>query len=427
MFEPAIKIKNLSKLYQLGLFHNRPDSLREQLMGFVKRVGVNTLRWRKGIQDNIESDGKNQKCQSIWALEDVSLEIPYGEVFGVIGANGAGKSTLLKILARITKPTRGQVVINGRIGSLLEVGTGFHPEMTGRENIFLNGSILGMKRKEISSKFDQIVSFAEVEKFIDTPVKRYSSGMYVRLAFSVAAHLDPEILLVDEVLAVGDLAFQAKCLGRIQEVTVKGRTVLFVSHHMAPIQALCQRAVWIDRGRIVQCGPAGEVVQAYEKDQIQSVQQKTAVNLRHEVAVSEKGLYCNRIKMANSSGEETCIFRYDDRLTLDVDITNNSDFSNYSIEFRIYKSRREFAAVGSSGYLHGLFFSAKVRRIRINIGPLKLTNGEYSISLRLIDGNTLLDNWEHACVFHIIDCHPFPMPREIKAPVCVIDHSYGFE
>ena len=201
--------------------------------------------------------------ETIWALRDVSIEIGQGEVVGIIGRNGAGKSTLLKILSRITEPTVGFVDIRGRVGSLLEVGTGFHNELTGRENVYLNGAILGMKRDEIDRKFDEIVAFAEVEKFIDTPVKHYSSGMYLRLAFAVAAHLEPEILLVDEVLAVGDAAFQRKCLNKMEGVGQQGRTVLFVSHNMPAITRLCERAILLDEGRVIQDGPASQVVSTY--------------------------------------------------------------------------------------------------------------------------------------------------------------------
>lgn len=201
--------------------------------------------------------------EDFWALRDVSFQIASGEVVGIIGRNGAGKSTLLKVLSRITEPSAGRVTLNGRVASLLEVGTGFHPELTGRENIFLNGAILGMSRAEIIRKFDEIVAFAEVERFLDTPVKRYSSGMYVRLAFAVAAHLEPEILIVDEVLAVGDAEFQKKCLGKMQHVSQSGRTVLFVSHNMAAVQALCGRALWLECGRVAHDGPTDEGVTRY--------------------------------------------------------------------------------------------------------------------------------------------------------------------
>src|SRR5215210_3576028 len=206
---------------------------------------------------------RNGNAEILWALTDIDFEIAPGEIVGIIGHNGAGKSTLLKILSRIVEPTVGRVELHGRVASLLEVGTGFHPELTGRENIFLNGAILGMHRTEIKAKFDEIVAFAEVEKFLDTPVKRYSSGMYVRLAFAVAAHLEPEILIVDEVLAVGDAEFQKKCLGKMQEVSRGGRTVLFVSHQTGAVAGLCNRAMLLDQGKVVEFGPTREVIGRY--------------------------------------------------------------------------------------------------------------------------------------------------------------------
>ena len=221
-----------------------------------------------------------------WALRDVSFDVGAGEVVGIIGRNGAGKSTLLKILSRITEPTTGRVTLQGRVASLLEVGTGFHPELTGRENIFLNGAILGMTRQEIRRNFDAIVAFAEVERFLDTPVKRYSSGMYVRLAFAVAAHLEPDIFVIDEVLAVGDAEFQKKCLGKMHEVSRGGRTVLFVSHNMAAVQALCSRAVWLERGSVAATGPTADVVASY----LQAAHSVIAIRLRR--SKSDRILKC---------------------------------------------------------------------------------------------------------------------------------------
>jgi lipopolysaccharide transport system ATP-binding protein len=246
MSDIAIRVENLSKLYRIGRAQQRHDTLRDALVDFLPRM---TRIARKNNSSN--SSNSWPKDDTIWALRDVSFEVKRGEVVGIIGRNGAGKSTLLKILSRITEPTGGRAEIHGRVGSLLEVGTGFHPELTGRENIYLNGAILGMKRAEIDRKFDEIVAFAEIEKFLDTPVKRYSSGMYVRLAFAVAAHLEPEILLVDEVLAVGDAAFQKKCLGKMGDVAKEGRTVLFVSHNMGAISTLTQRTIFLDLGRII--------------------------------------------------------------------------------------------------------------------------------------------------------------------------------
>ena len=248
MTDIAIRVDDLSKLFEIGRGKLHYDTLRDQLV-----AGVTSLFRRNSRSPD----------SSFWALRDVSLEIKKGEVIGIIGRNGAGKSTLLKILSRITEPTSGFAEIHGRVSSLLEVGTGFHAELTGRENIYLNGAILGMRKAEIVRKFDEIVDFAEVDKFIDTPVKHYSSGMYVRLAFAVAAHLDPEILLVDEVLAVGDTAFQRKCLGKMGDAAKQGRTILLVSHHMAAIEGLCNSACLFDRGRLVQKGHTREVIEAY--------------------------------------------------------------------------------------------------------------------------------------------------------------------
>lgn len=249
----AVKIENLSKKYVIP--HERPSylSLRE----------VISKKFKNFIHPNVQSS--IPKTEEIWALKDVSLEIKQGDRVGIIGRNGAGKTTLLKVLSRITEPTKGRITIKGRVASLLEVGTGFHPELTGRENIFLNGAILGMSKAEIIKKFDEIISFAEVEKFLDTPIKHFSSGMYVRLAFAVAAHLEPEILIVDEVLAVGDIQFQKKCLGKMGAVAEEGRTVLFVSHNMAAVQSLCNQAICLKDGRLIDSGNTDEVVFSYLK------------------------------------------------------------------------------------------------------------------------------------------------------------------
>lgn len=258
--EAAIHIEGLGKLYRLG---GRPPgsiTLREEAGRWFRKIGGGN----SGAAQPSRPNHGSAPADHFWALRDVNLEIPKGEVVGIVGRNGAGKSTLLKILARITPPTTGKVRYRGRVGSLLEIGTGFHRELTGRENIFLNGSILGMRREEVAAKLDEIVAFAEVEQFLDTPVKFYSSGMYVRLAFAVAAHLDTDILLVDEVLAVGDVRFQKKSLGKMESAArAEGRTVLFVSHNMNAVQRLCSRGVFLEEGRVVRNGPAGEIVAAY--------------------------------------------------------------------------------------------------------------------------------------------------------------------
>lgn len=274
MSDTVISVENLSKSYLVG--HEGPresyQSLRDTVVRHGKnyvRKAVDMARGRQIIQgDNVEE---------FWALKDISFEVKHGEVLGIIGRNGAGKSTLLKILSRITEPTAGRVILDGRVASLLEVGTGFHPELTGRENIFLNGAILGMSKIEIKSKFDEIVAFAEVERFLDTPVKRFSSGMYVRLAFAVAAHLEPEILVIDEVLAVGDSLFQKKCLGKMQDVAKSGRTVLFVSHNLHTVSNICSRCVFLENGKLKCDGSTDMAIEQYtsQESQVSSVFQVT--------------------------------------------------------------------------------------------------------------------------------------------------------
>jgi len=266
MSDTVITVENLSKIYLVGhkrasQGYKRYDTLRDIVGDQLRNVARNAMNVVRGQQVVL-----GDQAEEFWALREVSFEVKRGEVLGIIGRNGAGKSTLLKILSRITEPTRGRVVIRGRVASLLEVGTGFHGELTGRENIYLNGAILGMTRAESRRKFDEIVAFAEVEKFLDTPVKRYSSGMYVRLAFAVAAHLEPEILIVDEVLAVGDAEFQKKCLGKMSEVAGGGRTVLFVSHNMTAVRQLCQNGIWLQEGGIKQIGPISRIVGAYSEN-----------------------------------------------------------------------------------------------------------------------------------------------------------------
>jgi lipopolysaccharide transport system ATP-binding protein len=265
MSNVIIKAEGLGKKYILSHQRQSYYALRDVMADGVRKM------FKRGIVEpfkRLTSDSTAQQLnrstkEDFWALKDVSFDIKEGDRVGIIGRNGAGKSTLLKILSRITEPTTGQVSIHGRVASLLEVGTGFHPELTGRENVYLNGAILGMSKAEIRRKFDEIVAFAEVEKFLDTPVKRYSSGMYVRLAFAVAAHLEPEILIVDEVLAVGDAQFQKKCLGKMEDVSHEGRTILFVSHNMTALQSLCSRAIWLSAGQIMRQGNASEVVSNY--------------------------------------------------------------------------------------------------------------------------------------------------------------------
>jgi lipopolysaccharide transport system ATP-binding protein len=294
MTDTAVRVENLSKLYRIGGPQARYKTLRESLVDAARGPARRLRRLGHPSPEN----------ETIWALKDVSFEVKKGDVLGIIGRNGAGKTTLLRILSRITEPTEGYAEIKGRVGSLLEVGTGFHPELTGRENIYLNGAILGMKRAEIDQKFDEIVAFSEIEKFLDTPVKRYSSGMYVRLAFSVAAHLEPEILLVDEVLAVGDAAFQKKCLGKMGDVAHEGRTVLFVSHNMTAIAQLCRSAIWMDNGRLEALTDADRAVQSY----LASGSSPSEGIVVFDERESSKEALIKSVELRNKYGEVTCQF-----------------------------------------------------------------------------------------------------------------------
>ena len=297
MTSPIISVEGLSKSYLVGhesANREKYTALRDVVGRTVKNFGRKALDMARGRQI-IHGD----EVEEFFALKDISFDIDQGEVVGIIGRNGAGKSTLLKVLSRITEPTHGRVTLRGRVASLLEVGTGFHPELTGRENIFLNGAVLGMTRGEIKRKFEEIVEFAGVEKFLDTPVKRYSSGMYVRLAFAVAAHLDPEILVIDEVLAVGDAQFQKKCLGKMKDVAKSGRTVLFVSHQLGSVRSLCSRAIWLHNGSIVESGDASPVVDSYLSGTHVSSER---IELNHDVPVDVAGIEFTQLEIDARSG-----------------------------------------------------------------------------------------------------------------------------
>jgi lipopolysaccharide transport system ATP-binding protein len=296
----AISIENVSKRYTIGHQKAAGDGFRHALEGALR----SPMAWLRSQRE------KKLEQVDFWALKDVSVQIKQGDVVGILGKNGAGKSTLLKLLSRITVPTKGRIRINGRIASLLEVGTGFHAELTGRENVFLNGAILGMGRAEIVRKFDEIVAFSEIEEFLDTPVKRYSSGMYVRLAFSVAAHLDPEMLIVDEVLAVGDTSFQKKCLAKIASYAQNGRTVLFVSHNLDAVRTLCKRGIWLKSGQLYRDGRADAIVEDYFND----VAMEKCQSLNNE----EYGLSIQRVLLKNDEGQECGRFLPGDNITVEV-------------------------------------------------------------------------------------------------------------
>lgn len=331
MTSEIISVKNLSKSYLLG--HNKNNgegfsTFRDELYRGVKDVASKTLNMFRG-NSLVEGD----EIEEFWALKDVSFEIKAGDSVGVIGRNGAGKSTLLKILSRITEPTSGEVRLRGRVASLLEVGTGFHPELSGRENIYLNGAILGMSRNEIRRKFDEIVDFAEVEKFLDTPVKRYSSGMYVRLAFAVAAHLEPEILVVDEVLAVGDAAFQKKCLGKMGAVAAEGRTVIFVSHNMGAISELCNRGILLHSGRLIDQGPVSKIVDEYVR---LGVSYGGAFHIDRNRIATEN--FITSIRITNTDGEEATSFDVAECITIEICYEVNTEMSGLQLAVTVIRN-----------------------------------------------------------------------------------------
>ena len=325
----SILVQGIGKRYKIGASQQRADTLRDMITSQAQRIGSG-LRGKRN-RDN-ESD-------QIWALRDVSFEVKRGQALGIIGRNGAGKSTLLKVLSRVTDPTEGYGEMRGRVGSLLEVGTGFHPELTGRENIFLNGAILGMHKKEIEARFDEIVAFSEVEKFIDTPVKRYSSGMYLRLAFAVAAHLEPEILVVDEVLAVGDADFQRKCLGKMGDVANSGRTVLFVSHNMSAILRLTQDSIVLDKGKVILNAPSSEAVDFYLNRGLSKVGERFWEG--EEVPVSSAPFRPLAIRILDKLGQVSDSVRSVDPIQIEIDYELTEDVTGLRVGFYLFTTRGE--------------------------------------------------------------------------------------
>lgn len=326
MAEAAIKVVGLGKRYRISHRHARYRTLRDSIADAaslsLRALGGLTRAHRASSVD-----------EDFWALKDVSFEIKRGDIVGVIGRNGAGKSTLLKVLSRITEPTEGYAEIYGRVSSLLEVGTGFHPELTGRENVYLNGAILGMMRAEVDRKFDEIVAFAEVEKFIDTPVKHYSSGMYLRLAFGVAAHLEPEILILDEVLAVGDAQFQKKCLGKIEDVSSKGRTVLVVSHNMSTVTQLCKSAIWLSGGELKMMGSAEQIASKYlVEGAVQSGEAAPALETQ------DRRFHFRRICLRNDDGAITSAFDVRESITLEIEYEAHSLIAGLELSARVTNS-----------------------------------------------------------------------------------------
>ena len=388
--KPAISVENISKAYRIGL--EKPDSFKSVAVDFMRNP---LQRMRKFNEEYSEGE------DTFWALRDVSFDVAKGEVLGLIGRNGAGKSTLLKVLSRIVEPTSGRAVLRGRVSSLLEVGTGFHPELTGRENIYLNGAILGMRRAEIKQKFDQIVDFSEVGKFLDTQVKRYSSGMYVRLAFSVAAHLDPEIMIVDEVLAVGDQAFQQKCLGKMNDVVRQGRTIVFVSHSMDAIASLCQTVIHMKKGRPSEKMTMEQGVRSYLDEA--SASDSLPLSQKPRTQKEPHAAIFHDLMVRTDAGESVTV-PAGAKVTFDVTMKNFADIpGNLTLGIGLSNSRGQRVALFHTEYHKGMTFrGSNEMTISCEIPSLPLAPNSYSIDLVLADGYTIIERVERAATIEVI-------------------------
>lgn len=375
MSDIAVKVENLSKQYHIARKQKGSKTIKETLLDAF----ISPFR-KMGKILRGEAGGASELDEMIWALKDISFEVKKGEVLGIIGRNGSGKSTLLKILSRITEPTEGHAEFYGRIGSLLEVGTGFQPELSGRDNIFLNGAILGMKRREINSKFDEIVAFSEIDKFIDTPVKHYSSGMYMRLAFAVAAHFEPEILLVDEVLAVGDISFQKKCMGKMNEVAKEGRTILFVSHNMGAIANLCKSAIWLEVGNLKEMGDVGPIINAYLKNSGDMSKINSALRKRHctgDAAIKD-------VRLFDSARRQTDIFRMGESVFVEFDVETSRLLPTLDMTLEIKRTEMGMNVVHMMNHDCGFFpqdIPAGKHTFRVEIPNCMLYPTSYSVSV----------------------------------------------
>jgi lipopolysaccharide transport system ATP-binding protein len=414
----VISVENVSKAYQLGQIGG--GTLKEDFARWTAKL--------RGKPDPFLKIGEEHHARHMgdkfWALDDVSFEVKEGEVLGIIGRNGAGKSTLLKILSQVTTPTSGEVKIKGRIASLLEVGTGFHPELTGRENVFLNGAILGMTKAEIRKKFDEIVAFSEIEEFIDTPVKRYSSGMYVRLAFAVAAHLEPEILIVDEVLAVGDAKFQEKCLGKMEQDGKNGRTIIFVSHQLAAVQRLCTAGILFTLGRVSQQGGIGGVLERYMLDQGIS---RSGLRKINPDAINPYVLNWS-LEDAASERSHSCFSR--ENATFKLDIYSPKSIKEIQIGFIIRSLSGDILISANSCDDFGRFFSLDPGITTINVQVrLALKAGIYKVDLSLADRSfNILDQWIAEPLLTILPCEHSVLHGEwqglINEPVSFNDKAF---
>lgn len=401
----AIQIDRVSKEYRLGTIGH--GTLYRDLQSWWAKIRGRPDPNALVFADNDPAAGKKNLNQRFKALDEVSLDVHKGDIIGVIGRNGAGKSTLLKLLSRISTPSSGEIRISGRIASLLEVGTGFHAELTGRENVYLNGTILGMTREEIDGKFDEIVAFSELEKFIDTPVKRYSSGMTVRLAFSIAAHLEPEILIVDEVLAVGDTSFRKKCIGKMQGISRDhSRTILFVSHDMGAIRNLCTRGVVLEKGKVVYDGNVETAVKTYSE--INKDEDRKDGVFEFDKGSRSFPVRISKATLRNGKGDVTSHVESMDAVTLSVALDGEPPQGGFNLEWRLLTYRGEALAYGSSYALDAKTYGPEDREIHCRIDSLPLAAGEYHLTLMLrIWGQEAWDYIERAVLFEVL-----PRPHE---------------
>jgi lipopolysaccharide transport system ATP-binding protein len=428
----AIRVENIGKRYRIGLKDDMHDNMLSTFLEFVKSPLNNYRKYRSlyefdDVKTSDSEDGMEVSSDIIWALKDISFEVKKGDVLGIIGSNGAGKSTLLKILAKITDPTTGYAKIRGRISSLLEVGTGFHPELTGRENVYLNGTILGMTKKEVDEKFNEIIEFSGIGKFIDTPVKRYSSGMKVRLAFSVAAHLEPDILLIDEVLAVGDIAFQRKCLGKMDHVAKTGKTILFVSHNMAAVSALCPKSIFLEKGRFRSYGDSTEIIKKYTIENSKQITQKITDRTDRD---GDGRVKVTDIWIENEANERVNELTYDDSVHFNISYVADDSYNRLDFIISIYDSYDQRL----------LRFDTQAHPVKVDTWPtsgilsckldgsLPLRPGKYRVMVTVLAFTATADRVQDAMTFNVMEGDFYGSGRLQKYwPLFLMNHEWTVE